>query len=532
VTLAGKSARVAVVGGGLAGLAAAVRLVEQGASVELFEARRRLGGRARSFRHPQSGRMTDYGQHVSMGCCTALAELLRRTGLADTFQTHRRLNLVGPDGRHYSLAAGPLPAPLHLLPSLLRLNFLSLADRWHIARAIWAMKRLDQGATGVSPVPIGKGGQAAHGTPEFSRDDAQGGWAIAKRWPSDVPTDEPAEDWLRRHGQSQQAIDRFWSPVLVSALSETLDRASLHVAAKVIVDGLLASRRAYELKIPRLPLAEIFDRRLGSWLESRGVQVHRLTRVEQIEGDATRAKALLLSKSGATAGLPSSASAKGDSPIHASPSGYAESGQSPPGATGVPPVPAQSHGRDARGTPPVEFDAVIVAVPWDRVGQLLSPELRRAVPELDRVEQIGPAAITTVHLGYDRPITELPHAMLVGRLAQWVFQKPGNQYQVVISASHRLVKVSREELAGRIERELAEVFPAAASARVLHRRVIVQPRAVFSACPGIDQLRPTQETPIANLALAGDWTATGWPATMEGAVRSGNEAAEVILCRL
>ncbi|HBO45468.1 MAG TPA: Carotene 7,8-desaturase, partial [Planctomycetaceae bacterium] len=213
-------------------------------------------------------------------------------------------------------------------------------------------------------------------------------------------------------------------------------------------------------------MGEIFDQRLGDWLESRGARIHRLARVAQVDGDACRAWGVVL--------------------------------------------------RDGRR---LEFDAVIVAVEWDRVGRVLSPELTAAVPELEHVERLRPAAITTVHLAHDRPILDVPHALLVGRLGQWVFRKPENRVQVVISASHRLVDMPRDQLARHIERELAEVFPAAAAARVVYRRVVVQPRAVFSPGPGSDRLRPAQETPIDNLALAGDWTATGWPATMEGAVR-------------
>ncbi|HLA85611.1 MAG TPA: hydroxysqualene dehydroxylase HpnE [Thermoguttaceae bacterium] len=436
MTRVGGAARVAIVGGGLAGLAAAARLAEQGVEVELFEARRRLGGRAGSWIDPASGRATDYGQHVSMGCCTALDELLGRAGLGDTFETHRRLHFIGPDGRRRDwAAAGWLPTPLHLLPSLLALDFLSLAERWDVVRAMQAMKRLEPGHE-----------------------------------------DEPVGQWLRRHGQSPRAIERFWSPVLVSALSETVEHASLCLACKVIVEGLLGSRRAYELRVPRLPLVEIFDRRLGDWLQTRGVKVHRLTPVARIDGDASGARAITL--------------------------------------------------RDGRR---VEFDAIVVAVPWDRVSRILSPELLDAMGDsVRRLDAIAPAAITTVHLRYDRPITDLPHAMLVGRAGQWVFAKGDNGYEVVLSASHRLVDCPRDELGRRIERELAEVFPEAAGARVLHRRVVIQPRAVFSARPGIERLRPPQATPFANLALAGDWTATGWPATMEGAVRSGNRAAEVI----
>ena len=485
--------RVAIVGGGLAGLAAAVRLVEQGIKVELFEARRRLGGRAGSFTPTSNSRSltpdsrlltTDHGQHVSMGCCTALADLLDRTGLADTFEAHRRMHFIGPDGRRRDLAAASwLPAPLHLLPSLLRFDWLSPGERWRIVRAVWSMKNMAR-STNKAPLPVpGACAKAIEAANELSNNKT----LSAACCPLPTDHDQSADTWLRSHGQSTQAIDQFWSPVLVSALSEMVDHASLRLSRKVIMGSLLGTRRAYELHIPRRPLVEIFDQRLGRWLESRGVTIHRLTRITRIEGNSQRAQAIVPSLPTARCLLPT-----------------------------------------ARCRLPIVHDAIILAVPWDRVAGLLSPELLAAMPEVQRLDEIRPAAITSVHLTYDRPITELPHAMLVGRLGQWLFAKPDNRYQVVISASHRLVDCPRNELVEQIKRELAEVFPEAAGARVLSHRVVVQPRAVFSASPGIESLRPAQKTPIKNLALAGDWTATGWPATMESAVRSGNAAAEVI----
>ena len=188
-----------------------------------------------------------------------------------------------------------------------------------------------------------------------------------------------------------------------------------------------------------------------------------------------------------------------------------------------------------------QFDAVIVAVPWRNVLSLFSEDLLAAMPALANIEQIEPAAITAVHLWFDGPITALPHAVLVGRLGQWVFSKPsalaGRHYcQVVISASHRLPERKHDELLADVCGELEAIWQlqnagAAVESpppRLLHGRVVAQPMAVFSVRPGLDRLRPPQQTPVANLALAGDWTATGWPATMEGAVRSGYLAAEAM----
>lgn len=444
------SASVAIIGGGLAGLAAAAAAVEGGLRVELFEARRQLGGRAGSFRDPQSGELVDLCQHIGMGCCTNLLDFCQRTQVADCFSRHSRYHFLGPDGRPCDFAAvNWLPAPLHLLPALMRLNFLSVRERLHLLRTL----------------------------------------ARLTRGPSDkLAGEQTVGPWLRSQGESERAIERFWSVVLQSALSETVDRASLAAARKVFGDGFLASRRAHELLLPAIPLSEIFDRRVGDWLAERGVAIHRGTRIREVEGDAHGVRGIVLAD----------------------------------GATR-------------------RFDFYIVAVPWRTVQSLLALPLRDALPALGGTSRIRPAAITAVHLWFDRLITALPHAVLVGRLSQWLFhrdlqgragqgrEKSEVHYQVVISASHTLTGVSRARIVDQVCRELAEVLPPARDAQLVRWRVIAQPAAVFSVRPDLEPLRPKQQTPVANLMLAGDWTATGWPGTMESAVRSGYMAAEAVI---
>ncbi len=299
--------------------------------------------------------------------------------------------------------------------------------------------------------------------------------------------------WLRAHGQSPRAIECFWSVVLTSALGETVDHASLAAAQQVFRDGFLASRGAGDLLLPRLPLREIFHDRLLQWLTARGILVHLGTAVRRVEGDARRADALVL-----------------------------------PDGTRKP------------------FERVIVAVPWHRVRPLCAADLLAAMSAMADVERIEPAAITAVHLWFDRPVVPLPHAVLVGRLGQWVFAESMSgvsplplgegtarqqHCQVVVSASHRLARRKHDEWLAAVRGELEAVWPAVRQARLLHGRVIAQPAAVFSVQPGVDRFRPPQRTPVANLALAGDWTATGWPATMESAVRSGRRAVGALLNR-
>ncbi|MBU4272716.1 MAG: hydroxysqualene dehydroxylase HpnE [Planctomycetes bacterium] len=465
---------VAVVGGGLAGMAAALAAAERGFQVELFERAKTLGGRAGSFVDPKIDEPVDYCQHVAMGCCSALLDFCRRAGIDDCFQRTRTLHFIGPDGdRRDFTPCRWLPTPLYLLPGLLRLKYLSLGERWNIVRAL---RKLCVGwvKRSAAPPKVGKTwwGCASLDPPYFPKA------------PGYYGEEETVGHWLRRHGQSQRAIDRFWSVVLVGALAETVEHASLAAARKVFRDGFLASRDASDLLLPRLPLGEIFNDRLGERLANRGVKVHLNTPVRRIEGDRQLAGAV---------------------------------------------VPADGERR--------KFDYFVAAVPWHNVRPLLADELLSAIPTLENVEKIGPAAITAVHLWFDRPVVPLPHAVLVGRLSQWVFADEQTDStsvqhcQVVISASHRLERRNRDELLDDVRGELQSVWPAVGGAELLHSRIIAQPAAVFSCLPGVDRFRPQQKTPIRNLALAGDWTDTGWPATMESAVRSGYRAVNALACR-
>lgn len=443
----GNRPRIAIIGGGLAGLAAAVALADRGFAIELFEARRRLGGRATSFYDNASGEWIDHCQHVSMGCCTNLADFCRRTGIAEFFRRDRILNFFGPDGRCHRLAASRwLPAPAHLLPALLRLSYLSLADRFSIARAMLRLARTRLDGDDTDQSTIG--------------------------------------EWLRRQGQSPAAIERFWSVVLVSALGEELDRASLLHARKVFVDGFLSARRAYEVEVPRVALGELYGDRLQAWLEQHGVSLRLGAEINQIAGDTDGVKKIVL----------------GDGSQH-------------------------------------DVDGAIVAVSWRRVRELVGESLRSFMPELTGVDQISASPITGVHLWFDREITPLPHAVLVDRLSQWLFNRghvegsstTEHYYQVVISASRSLADREREAVIDEIVGDLVSIWPVVGEAKLLRWRIVTDPFAVFSVRPGIDGLRPPQQTSIPNLALAGDWTRTGWPSTMEGAVRSGYLAAEAIL---
>lgn len=485
-----KPLRIAIVGGGLAGMAAAAALAEHSSSVsprlsiELFESRRQLGGRATSFRDSVTGEWVDHCQHVSLGCCTNLTDFCRRTGISELFRRDRTLNFFGPKGQRYEIgASGRLPAPFHLLSSFLRLGYLSLWERWRIALGLRRLARLrDQ--------------RSLHET--------------------------RMEAWLKAAGQSDRAIRLFWTPVIVSALSEEASQVTVAAARKVFVDGLLRSTEAYEIQVPIVPLGELYGARLLDWFGEQGVRLHLGRAVRRVRGSAEQASEL-----------------------------------------------AFADGSVER------FDYLVLALPWGQIGDLFEGRIQKALPFLKNLDLFEAAPITGVHLWFDRSIMNLPHAVLPGRLSQWVFargqgsgvrgqgsggsgqaedsgfrvqgsdepvdaprREPAavngvlHYYQVVISASHALAGKNREEIIRQVIGELAAVWPAIEQAQLVKARVVTERSAVFSPKPGVEALRPAQTTPVPNLFLAGDWTATGWPATMEGAVRSGYLAAQALLRRL
>ena len=438
---------VAIVGGGLAGLAVAASLVDRGLRITVFESRPRLGGRASSFQDPATGELVDNCQHVSMTCCTNLADFGRKVGVGGLFRRVREFRFLSPEGRTATLAAGKLPAPLHLAGSFLRANYLTWPERLRVAY-------------GVARLAKAKSGRAG----------------------------EPFANWLRRHGQTDRTIERYWGTVLVSALNERLDRMDFGHARKVFLDGLLRHRDGYQIEIPLAPLGEIYGSRLERWLADRGVEVALTTGVRSVEVD----------DEGHLAGL------------------------------------------RLRAGGSVEADFVVIAAPFDRVAGLLPPPILGRIPGLDGLERIEASPITGVHLWFDRQVCPHEHVVVVGRLIQWIFDHSaiqgrstpdglGQYLQVVISASYDLLGMDKRQILDAVLADLGAIWPASKAANLTRSWVVTEHGATFAARPGIDGLRPEQRTPIDGLFLAGDWTATGWPATMEGAVRSGYLAAEGVL---
>jgi len=447
---------VLVIGGGLAGLASAVALAEAGLRVGLLEKRPHLGGRATSYTLPD-GSEVDNCQHVTLACCTNLADFYRRAGAAESIRFYDRLYFVDRDGRRSTIQASALPAPLHLAPSFAGFGSLGFTDKRAIAKALLAIAWSGGRPKGIESMSM--------------------------------------LDWLNHVKQPPDAIERFWRVVLVSALDEELARTAAQYGIDVFWKGFLASRGGYRIGIPSVPLASLYEGcrdaiagRGGSVQLRRGVREIRLC-----HGAFTSA------------------------------------------------VMDDGSERTAQ--------VCIAAVPHTALLELLPNELGESGGLLEGLKHIRTSPITGVHMWFDRRVMCEPFLTLLDHKTQWIFNKSllsatkasgdrvapaiGGQYlQLVISASYDLVPLSRQEIIDLCRRELADVLPATREAGLEKATVIKEVSATFSPEPGVDRFRPAQDVGVKNLFLAGDWTRTGWPSTMEGAVRSGYLAAEAALAAL
>jgi squalene-associated FAD-dependent desaturase len=440
---------VAIAGGGLAGLAAACALSDSGFRVTLFERRPYLGGRASSYEHPSTGEVVDNCQHVLFRVCTNLVEFYRRIGVEDKIRWFDEMTFIEPGGRATVMRASPLPAPLHIAPSFLRFPFLDAKDKVVISRAMAALTLTTQPDTG-----------------------------------------ESFQQWLRRHGQTENAMQRFWRPILVSALSEELDLISVSYAAQVVRESMKAPA-ARHMGVPSIPLTELYNA-AGDYIRQRGGEIRFRSSLENF-------------------------------------------------------VPGPSQVRIRVGDQEETFDYLVLALAFDGLERAL-PETSEAAPLREKLSHFEASPITGIHLWFDRTISELDHAVLLDRTTQWMFNKSrlivgregagrngagkaesdGSYIELVVSASKSLIDKSRGEIVDLALKEVREFFPAARSANLVKSTVIKEVHATYSPRPGIDTYRPPQDTAWPRVFLAGDWTATGWPATMEGAVRSGYLAAEAL----
>ena len=432
--------RVVVIGGGLAGLSAAIEAADLGGSVTLVERRPRLGGATWSFEH--NGRWYDNGQHIFLRCCTAYRGFLDRVGAGGDVVLQDRLALpvVAPGGQVAWLRRHKGPPPLHLAPSLAGYRHLSLRERAQAARAALQLARLD-------------------------RDDPR----------HDATT---FGDWLEAHGQSPRAVERFWDLIVRPTVNLSSAEASLSIAAMVFQIGFLTDASAADIGWSRVPLAALHAAPAERVLLASGAVIHKGRGARRVEVRDGRPSVVLDDGS-------------------------------------------------------LDADAVIVAVPHDRVASLLPSGL---LGDQARLGELGASAIVNVHLTYDRRVLPYPMAAVLDPLVQFAFDRTasaglshGQQVAVSLSAADAHLATPSRVLIEAVTTAMARAFPTARDAVVVDALVTREPTATFRATPGSRALRPGIATASPAVFVAGAWTDTGWPATMEGAVRSGTDAARAAM---
>jgi squalene-associated FAD-dependent desaturase len=438
--------KVIIVGGGVAGLAAGCALADAGFRVQLMERRGYLGGRASSYVHPGTGEIIDNCQHILLGCCTNLIDLYHRLGVEKEIRWFNRITFVEPGGRRSLLRHSGLPAPLHSALSFLTARAFSWWDKISIARGVLAFL-------------------------------------------GELPPDSRHSfgDWLEQQGQSPGAIERFWKPVMVSALNEELNRISIRYAGQVIRELFLKSPEAGMIGVPMVPLSQLYGRAID-YIKQRNGEVKLYSSVGKATWNRETEKWMVGS-----------------------------------------------------GNEEWDCDALLLAMSFESTAKFLSnidpPE--PGMQLLTQLHAFEHSPITGVHLWFDREITDLEYAALLDSPLHWMFHKSrlqpqreakGSYVELIITASKSLVNMARQEVVAMAVTELGRFFPIVKEAKLVKSALIKEVRATYSIRPLLDRLRYGARSPWPRAYLAGDWTDTGWPATMEGAVRSGYLAAEAI-CR-
>lgn len=445
--------RIVIIGGGVAGIAAAVRSAEAGWIPLVLETRGKLGGRATSFDDPRTGQSLDNCQHVVMGCCTNILDLYERLGVLDRLEWHRETWWANPPRRPDRLRADGWPAPLHMTRSFLQMRLLSIDDKIAVGTAMLHMIRM--------------------------------GLAGREAW-----CDRPFSEFLDEQNQSADARDRFWEPIVVGACNLPCDEVAGNHALQVFQEGFLAGSWHATMGLATCDLRDLYDP-AERILRTAGGGISLGTSVRGIAFDGIRASGVVTDE-----GLV-------------------------PGA------------------------AVVSTVSPDRLAKIVSRPMVAIDRRLRDLDRFGVSPILGVHLFFEVPVLRddrrsYPHLVLPGRETHWFFDKGTvrteagadlHHVHAVISAADSWMPLSESEIVERVLVDLAWAMPSSKGIEPVEVRTVKERKATFRAEPGIDAIRPGARPGgrgIPNLYLAGDWCDTGWPATMEGAARSGYAAAEAI----
>lgn len=455
--------RVVVIGGGLAGITAALDCADAGARVTLVEVRRRLGGAAYSFE--RDGMRLDNGQHVFLRCCSAYRALLARLGSERHVAVQERLEIpvLSPGKPAVVLRRGTLPPPLHLAGALARYPYLKPAQRFSAALAARALSALD---------------------------------------PSDPELDRRTlGDWLSDLGQNEQSLAALWDLIALPTLNLPAAEASLALGAFVFQTGLLASADAGDIGFHVGTLADVIGDPAETALRKAGVEFRLGWRAQQLRRADVNFEV-----------------ARGSGAARAAPEDE---------------EPAQADDAADDTGDGLDADAVIVALPHARAAGLIEPLLPQ---HAQAIRGLGSAPIVNLHVVYDRVVCEQPFAAGVGTPVQYLFDRsaaagapPGCQYLAVsLSGADREMQMSVDALREQYLPAIEQLLPRARGAKLESFLATREHAATFRAVPGTAALRPGPDTGVAGLALAGSWTATGWPATLESAVLSGHAAARSV----
>ncbi len=439
---------VLVLGGGLAGLAACVRLLRRGLDVTLVEKRPFLGGRAFSFRDRETGEEVDNGQHVFMGCCTYYVDFLETVGAMDRtyFQPSLRVEVVR-DGRTGALASTPWLGRLHLLPSFLRYPHVGLRDKL----------------------------LALYGLAKVSLTDR------SKR--AEALDAESCYDWLKRHRQPERVIDNLWELIVLPTLNDSVRDTSADMALMVFQEGLLKRPRDAALGYPTVGLTSLNGEPARRYIEEAGGKLALGRSVGAIRVEDGRVAGVELS----------------DGEV-------------------------------------AQADAYVSALPFGVLLDTLPPEVS-GNPFFEPASGLSSSPIVDIHLWYDRPVMDGPLAAFLDSPVQFVFNKSliqgstgrGQYLCISLSGAWDYVDRPKADLVEEFSAEMARLLPRAREATLARSLVVKEKNATFRPAPGAGKRRLPQATPLPNLYLAGEWTDTGWPSTMEGAVRSGVFAADALL---
>ncbi|MEX1276551.1 MAG: hydroxysqualene dehydroxylase HpnE [Bacteroidota bacterium] len=468
--------RVLVIGGGVSGLSAAVELTRHGYPVTLLEQRQHLGGRTYSFVDEVTGDVVDNGQHLLMGCYHETRRYLKTIGSDSraSLQPNLHIEFLHPQRGPATLSCPALPPPFHLLAGLLGLKSLSWKDRLGLLKVGWELQK--------DPVKV-------------------------EPYLSLLTVDE----WLTSLGQSPDNKKYLWDVIAIGSLNDDPRMVSALLFYRVLRSAFLGARENSSLLIPHVGLSELLVDPAVEFLESRGSSLRTGVGVDGVEVGEGRVRSV------------------------------------------------------RAGTETLEVDAVVAAVPYYALDAIM-PGLSTSGRQRSAGEEEGfeSSPIITINLWFEKPVMEQEFVALLDSRVHWVFNKSrilasrkeegrlqkadgrlqkadgrlqkadgrlqkadGRQYlSLVISGASGYVEMEKEGLIRMALEDLRQVFPAARNATLIHSLVVKEKRATFSPTPGIEVLRPSSRTHIENLFLAGDWTDTGFPATIEGAVTSGIKAAK------